>query len=84
MTQPAFAPEQTLPCLLAKYGPLMTAADLAAVLGRASEVSVRNQLRMETSHFSQLFKPTTIRVGRRLFFRTELVARTLDTLQPAN
>lgn len=84
MTPEPQVPVQTLACLLGKYGPLMTAGNLAEVLGRASEVSVRNQLRITTSDFSRLFSPSAVRIGRRLLFRTELIARALDDLPLAS
>lgn len=54
--------------MLDRFGPLMTVEDLAQVLGR-SAVSVRNSI-SNNNETSQRLKPTIVRIGRRIRFRT--------------
>lgn len=62
--------------MLDRFGPLMTVEDIAQVLGR-SAVSVRNSI-SNNNETSQRLKPTIVRIGRRIRFRT---AQVHDVLQ---
>ena len=54
--------------LLQRYGPLMSLVDLAGLLGRSPD-GVRVALYSD-SDVSRKLKPTMLRVGRRVYFRT--------------
>lgn len=54
--------------LLGRFGPLMSIVDIAAILGRSPE-GVRVAM-YNDSDLSRKLKPTVIRIGRRVFFRT--------------
>lgn len=54
--------------LLQRYGPLMSLVDIATLLGRSPE-GVRVALYADTD-VSRRLKPTMLRVGRRVYFRT--------------
>jgi len=64
--------------LLQQYGPLMSLTDVASLLDRSPE-GVRVALYSNTD-ISRKLKPTMLRVGRRVYFRTLQVkdALTLD------
>ncbi len=59
--------------LFEKYGPLMSLVDLAKVLNRSPE-GLRVTLGSK-NELSQELKPAKHRIGRRVLFKTELVAR---------
>ena len=54
--------------LLQQYGPLMSLTDVACLLDRSPE-GVRVALYSDTD-VSRKLKPTMLRVGRRVYFRT--------------
>ena len=54
--------------LLGRFGPLMSIADVASILGRSPD-GVRVALYSD-SDMSRRLKPTMLRVGRRVYFRT--------------
>jgi len=54
--------------LLQQYGPLMSLTDVASLLDRSPE-GVRVALYSDTD-ISRRLKPTMLRVGRRVYFRT--------------
>lgn len=54
--------------LLQRYGPLMSLMDIATLLDRSPE-GVRVALYSDTD-VSRKLKPTMLRVGRRVYFRT--------------
>lgn len=62
--------------LLEKHGPLMTLDALAALLDR-SVGGIRLGLRTDAPWATQL-KQARRKVGRRVYFRTSLVARLVD------
>lgn len=61
--------------LLKRYGPLMSLVDLADLLGRSRD-GVRVALYSDTD-VSRKLKPTMMRVGRRIYFRTLQVMEAL-------
>lgn len=71
--------------LLKRYGPLMSLVDLAELLGRSRD-GVRVALYSD-SDVSRKLKPTMMRIGRRVYFRTLQVKEALaldgDSSQPA-
>ncbi len=54
--------------LLQRYGPLMSLGDVAGLLGRSPD-GIRVALYSDTDVARRL-KPTMLRVGRRVYFRT--------------
>lgn len=54
--------------LLKQYGPLMSMTDIAALLDRSPE-GIRVALYSDTD-VSRKLKPTMLRIGRRVYFRT--------------
>lgn len=66
----------TAEILIAKYGPLMTLAQLAATLERSIE-GLRFGLRSE-SDFSRKINAARVRFGRRVYFHTVKIAAVLD------
>lgn len=62
--------------LIRQYGLLMTISDVASVLGRSPD-GVRVMLYAD-SDLARKLKPTMIRVGRRIYFRTLQVAEELN------
>ena len=54
--------------LLSRFGPLMSIADVAELLGRSAD-GVRVALYSD-GDVSRRLRPTMIRVGRRVYFRT--------------
>jgi len=72
--------------LVNKYGILMKVEDLAEVLDR-SVTSLRKELRSSSSAHPEIataFRPTMIKLGRRLYFRTIEVAAALSLTQNAS
>lgn len=71
--------------LLKRYGPLMSLVDLAELLGRSRD-GVRVALYSD-SDVSRKLKPTMMRIGRRVYFRTLQVKEALaldgENSQPA-
>ncbi len=61
--------------LLERFGPLMTIVDVAGLLGRSPE-GIRVALYTD-SDVSRKLKPTMLRVGRRVYFRTLQVKEAL-------
>lgn len=61
--------------LLERFGPLMTIVDVASLLGRSPE-GIRVALYTD-SDVSRKLKPTMLRVGRRVYFRTLQVKEAL-------
>ncbi|MFY1665402.1 plasmid-related protein [Pseudomonas sp. Pseu.R1] len=62
--------------LLERFGPLMSIVDLAAILGR-SPGGVRVALYSNTE-ISKRLKPTMLKIGRRVYFRTLQVKEVLS------
>ncbi|MBA6414042.1 plasmid-related protein [Parahaliea sp. F7430] len=61
--------------LLKQYGPLMSMTDIAALLDRSPE-GIRVALYSDTD-VSRKLKPTMLRIGRRVYFRTLQVKEAL-------
>uniref|UniRef100_UPI0030C82990 hypothetical protein n=1 Tax=Xanthomonas citri TaxID=346 RepID=UPI0030C82990 len=61
-------PMTTEEYLLQKYGPLMKLVDVAALLGRSPD-GMRVAL-YSNNEVSRKLRPTMLRVGRRVYFRT--------------
>lgn len=61
--------------LLQQYGPLMSMTDMAGLLDRSSE-GIRVALYSDTD-ISRKLKPTMLRIGRRVYFRTLQVKEAL-------
>ncbi len=61
--------------LLQQYGPLMSMTDIAALLDRSPE-GIRVALYSDTD-VSRKLKPTMLRIGRRVYFRTLQVKEAL-------
>lgn len=68
--------------LLDRFGPLMSLPDIAKILGRSVD-GIRVSLYSDTET-SRLLKPTMIRVGRRVYFRTAQVNNALNLEMPAS
>lgn len=62
--------------LIAKYGPLMTLAQLATTLERSIE-GLRFGLRSDND-FSRKVNAARVRLGRRIYFHTVKIAAALD------
>lgn len=62
--------------LLQKYGPLLSLAQLAAVLDRSVD-GLRLSLRQE-GEMSKKFNKARKKIGRRVYFRSALIALILD------
>lgn len=58
------------------YGPLLTVSQLAKVLNRSAE-SLRMALRKD-SEWTQKINTTKVKLGRRIYFRTEGIAMLLE------
>lgn len=67
--------------LLNRFGPLMGIADVAKLLGRSAD-GVRVALYAD-GDVSRRLKPTMVRVGRRVYFRTVQVVDVLKLDAPA-
>ena len=68
--------------LIAKFGTLMRLADLAELLGRSVD-GLRVSLYSDTE-LSRKLKPTMIRIGRRIYFRTQQVTLALELEVPSS
>jgi hypothetical protein len=66
----------TAEILIAKFGPLMTLAQLAGILGRSIE-GLRFGLR-SNSEFACKINAARVRFGRRVYFHTVKIAAVLD------
>lgn len=66
--------------LLDLYGPLLTYEQLAKVLDRTAG-SLRTNLANRDSASGQLLGSARVRIGRRVYFRTERIAELLDGKQ---
>lgn len=62
--------------LLEKYGPLLSLGQLANLLNRSAD-GLRLSLR-QNGELSQKFNPARKKIGRRVYFRSALVAKVLD------
>lgn len=62
--------------LLGKYGPLLSLPQLASLLDRSVD-GLRLSLLSDTE-FSRQIKPTKIKLGRRVYFKTEMVAKVIS------
>jgi len=62
--------------LIVKFGALMRLKDLAELLGRSVN-GLRVSLYSDTE-LSRKLKPTMIRIGRRIYFRTQQVTLALE------
>nr|WP_288467087.1 plasmid-related protein [uncultured Pseudomonas sp.] len=67
--------------LLGRFGPLMSLADVAKILGRSVD-GMRVSL-YSNSETSRLLRPTMVRVGRRVYFRTTQINKALCLEIPA-
>jgi len=67
--------------LLDRFGPLMSSAEVAGLLGRSSD-GFRVAMYSDTD-ISRRLKPTMLRVGRRVYFRTLQVKDVLLLDDPA-
>lgn len=65
--------------LLEKYGPLMSLEQLAELLHRSVD-GLRLSLRQE-GDLSNKFNPARKKIGRRVYFRSALVAPVLDEVE---
>lgn len=68
--------------LIAKFGTLMRLVDLAELLGRSVD-GLRVSLYSDTE-LSRKLKPTMIRIGRRIYFRTQQVTLALELEVPSS
>lgn len=66
--------------LVGKFGALMQLSDLAELLGRSTD-GLRVSLYSDTD-LSRKLKPTMIRIGRRIYFRTQQVNVVLQLEAP--
>ena len=62
--------------LLEKYGPLLSIEQLASLLNRSTD-GLRICLRRD-GEMSRKFNPARKKIGRRVYFRSALVAQVLD------
>lgn len=62
--------------MMTKYGPLLSLAQLAALFDRSAD-GVRLSL-LADNDFSRRIRPTKIKLGRRIYFKTELVAKVIS------
>lgn len=67
--------------LLEKYGPLLSLVQLASLLNRSAD-GLRLSLR-QNGELSQKFNPARKKIGRRVYFRSALVAKVLDEAEGA-
>lgn len=67
--------------LLARFGPLMTYADMATLFGcqGADPTSAMRQRMRRDKVLGQQIRQSTLRLGRRVYFRSDLVAQALST-----
>ena len=66
----------TLQQLTEKYGPLMTLAQLAAILDKSAE-SVRSAT-YRNDEFAALVNAARRKIGRRVYFKTAAIAELID------
>jgi hypothetical protein len=66
--------------LLGKYGPLLTLSQLAELLDRSPE-GLRISLNSNTP-LSRFLKPKRLKIGRRVYFRSNHIAELLDGQLP--
>lgn len=64
--------------LLEKFGPLLSLLQLAEVLHRSSD-GLRLSLSQQDGELSKKFNPARKKIGRRVYFRSSLVAKALDS-----
>jgi len=62
--------------MMTKYGPLLSLTQLAALFDRSAD-GVRLSL-LADNDFSRRIRPTKIKLGRRIYFKTELVAKVIS------
>nr|WP_235983386.1 plasmid-related protein [Pseudomonas guryensis] len=62
--------------LLSRFGPLMSLANIAELLNRSAD-GLRVSLYSDTD-LSRKLKPTMVRIGRRVYFRTLQVQDALE------
>ena len=67
--------------LLSKYGPLLTLCQLAELLDRSPQ-GLRISLNSNTP-LSRFLKPRRLKIGRRVYFRSNHIAELLDGQMPA-
>lgn len=67
----------TLATLKERYSVLMTLDQLAEILDRSPE-GLRISLSTSRSNWAQHINATKVHIGRRIYFRTEAIARLLD------
>lgn len=71
--------------LVARFGPLMTYADMAALFGLGGAVAadaMRQRMRRDKALGSQL-RSCSVRFGRKTYFRADLVAAAISELTHA-
>lgn len=68
--------------LLSRFGPLMSLANIAEILNRSAD-GLRVSLYSDTD-LSRKLKPTMLRIGRRVYFRTLQVQDALEISTTAN
>lgn len=64
--------------LISTYGPLMTLPDLAKCFNRSID-GLRVSLSRD-NETSRLLRPARIKMGRRLYFRTQAIAQVINQL----
>ena len=72
--------------LVARFGPLMTYADMAALFGLGGAVAgdaMRQRMRRDKGLGTQL-RSCSVRLGRRTYFRADLVAAAIGELTSAS
>lgn len=67
----------TLATLKERYSVLMTLDQLAEILDRSPE-GLRISLSTSRSNLAQHINATKVHIGRRIYFRTEAIARLID------
>ncbi|WP_176300784.1 hypothetical protein [Burkholderia vietnamiensis] len=67
----------TLATLKERYSVLMTLDQLAEILNRSPE-GLRISLNTSRSNWAQHINATKVHIGRRIYFRTEAIARLID------
>jgi len=67
----------TLATLKEKYSVLLTLDQLAEILDRSPE-GLRISLATSRSTWAQSISATKVSIGRRIYFRTEAIARLID------
>ncbi len=68
--------------LLGKFGPLMTTANVAELLNRSAQ-GLRISL-CSDNEISRLLKPARVKLGRRVYFRTQQVIEALSLATPTD